>query len=182
MARACLVISLRVVEISLTTPDALEAIHTIAREHPDALIGAGTVLDAASARAAVSAGARFLVSPSLHRDVVKTAHRDVVETAHRHGASAIPGVATPTEAIAAVTAGAHAVKLFPASQWTPGSFRDMRAALPQIPFVPIGGITPAHAPSWIAAGAIAVGIGASITAGTPEEAVTRVGELLAASA
>ncbi|WP_331772335.1 bifunctional 4-hydroxy-2-oxoglutarate aldolase/2-dehydro-3-deoxy-phosphogluconate aldolase (plasmid) [Embleya sp. NBC_00888] len=174
MARACLATSLRVVEISLTTPNALEAIHTIAHEHPDALIGAGTVLDAASARAAVAAGARFLVSPSLHRDVIKTAHR--------HGASAIPGVATPTEAIAAVTAGADAVKLFPASQWTPRSFRDMRTALPQIPFVPTGGITPAHAPDWIAAGAIAVGIGASITAGAPEEAVTRVDELLTALA
>ncbi|MYV97493.1 2-dehydro-3-deoxyphosphogluconate aldolase, partial [Streptomyces sp. SID3343] len=78
--------------------------------------------------------------------------------------------------------GADAVKLFPASQWTPASLRDMRAALPQIPFVPTGGITPAQAPDWIAAGAIAVGMGASLTAGTPSEATSRVAELLAALA
>jgi len=171
MARACLATGLDVVEISLTTPDALDAIRTIAHEYPQALIGAGTVLDASSARAATLAGARFVVSPSLHREVI--------ETAHRHGASAIPGVATPTEAVAALSAGADAIKLFPASQWSPKSFRDMRAALPQVPFVPTGGVTPATAPEWIAAGAIAVGMGASLTAGTPREAATRVRELLA---
>ncbi|MEU8139267.1 bifunctional 4-hydroxy-2-oxoglutarate aldolase/2-dehydro-3-deoxy-phosphogluconate aldolase, partial [Streptodolium elevatio] len=129
------------------------------------------VLDAASARAATSAGARFLVSPSLHRDVI--------ETAHRHGASVIPGACTPTEAVAAVAAGADAVKLFPASQWTPGSFRDMRGALPQIPFIPTGSIAVADAPAWIAAGAVAVGMGAKLAAGTPEESAARIKDLLA---
>lgn len=174
MARACLAGGLKVVEISLTTPDALDAIRTTVRAHPDALIGAGTVLDAASARAATLAGARFLVSPSLHRDVI--------ETAHRHGASAIPGACTPTEAVAAIAAGADAVKLFPASQWTLASFRDMRAALPQIPFVPTGSIAAAQAPEWIAAGAVAVGMGASLAAGTPEESAARIKDLLASLA
>ncbi|WP_436775228.1 bifunctional 4-hydroxy-2-oxoglutarate aldolase/2-dehydro-3-deoxy-phosphogluconate aldolase [Yinghuangia sp. YIM S09857] len=170
LAGACVAGGLEVVEISLTTPDALDAIRATIRAHPSALVGAGTVLDAASARAAILAGARFLVSPSLHPEVI--------ECAHRHGASAIPGACTPSEALAALSAGADAVKLFPASQWTPSTFRDMRAALPQIPFIPTGSIRAAEAPHWMAAGAVAIGMGASLAAGTPDQSATRIRNLL----
>ncbi|MGW4028835.1 bifunctional 4-hydroxy-2-oxoglutarate aldolase/2-dehydro-3-deoxy-phosphogluconate aldolase [Streptomyces sp. NPDC004838] len=172
MARACLDSGLRVVEISLTTPGALDAIRQITAEREDALIGAGTVLDEASARAAILAGARLLLSPSLNPEVIACGHR--------YGASVLPGVDTPTEAVAAISAGADAVKLFPASRWSVESFRGMRAALPQIPFIPTGGITPETAPEWIAAGAVAVGMGASLTSGTPAEATARVETLTAA--
>ncbi|MFF0450011.1 bifunctional 4-hydroxy-2-oxoglutarate aldolase/2-dehydro-3-deoxy-phosphogluconate aldolase [Streptomyces sp. NPDC004609] len=172
MARSCLDAGLRVVEISLTTPGALDAIRQITGERQDVLIGAGTVLDETSARAAVLAGARLLLSPSLHTEVINCGHR--------YGAIVLPGVDTPTEAVAAISAGADGVKLFPASRWSPASFRGMRAALPQIPFIPTGGINPQTAPDWIAAGAVAVGMGASLTAGTPEEAAARVAGLGAA--
>lgn len=171
-ARTCINAGLRVVEISLTTPGALDAIRQIAAEHEDALIGAGTVLDETSARAAILSGARFLVSPSLHREVIACGHR--------YGASVIPGADSPTEAIEALSAGADAVKLFPASRWTLESFRGIRAPFPQIPFVPTGGITAASAPLWIAAGAIAVGMGASLTDGPLQEATARVEELTTA--
>ncbi|MGW6460181.1 bifunctional 4-hydroxy-2-oxoglutarate aldolase/2-dehydro-3-deoxy-phosphogluconate aldolase, partial [Streptomyces sp. NPDC055078] len=107
-------------------------------------------------------------------------HPEVIVCGHRYGATVIPGVDSPTEAIEALAAGADAVKLFPAGRWTPKTFRDMRAALPQIPFVPTGGITPDTAPEWISSGAVAVGMGAALTAGTPAEATARVSALVRA--
>jgi 2-dehydro-3-deoxyphosphogluconate aldolase/(4S)-4-hydroxy-2-oxoglutarate aldolase len=171
--RDMLAAGLRVVEVALTTPDALRAIREIAGSvSGDALIGAGTVLDAAAARAAIEAGARFLVSPSLHADVI--------QTGHRHGVAVIPGVATPTEIVRGLELGADALKLFPASGWSPSWLRDVRAALPQAPLVPTGGISVDSAPDWIAAGAVACGMGSALTSGGPSEASGRVARLLAA--
>ncbi|MFI6984016.1 bifunctional 4-hydroxy-2-oxoglutarate aldolase/2-dehydro-3-deoxy-phosphogluconate aldolase [Embleya sp. NPDC050154] len=124
-------------------------IREASRARPDVLIGAGTVLDAESARHAVAAGARLLVCPTLSADVIRTAHR--------YGAVVLPGCATPTEMTAAIEAGADAVKVFPASAWTPGAPADVRAALPQLPLIPTGGISLEAAPAWILAGAVAVG-------------------------
>ncbi|MEU8503822.1 hypothetical protein AB0C40_03640 [Streptomyces brevispora] len=96
------------------------------------------------------------------------------------GAGVIPGVDSPTEAIETLSAGADAVKLFPAGRWTLESFRGVRAPFPQIPFVPTGGITAAAAPLWIAAGPVAVGMGSSLTDGPLHEATARVEELTTA--
>lgn len=158
---------LDVLEVPLTTPDALGAIERLSRRHPGALIGAGTVLDATSARLAVLAGARFLVSPSLSRDVI--------ETGHRYGAAVLPGVQTPTEVVAALEAGADLIKLFPADEHTPGYIRAIRAALPQAALVPTGGIGAGNAAEWLAAGAVAVGVGGALT-----REPARAGELAAA--
>ena len=156
---------LRVVEVSLITPGALQAIERLATRHTGCVVGAGTVLDDAAARAAIAAGARLIVSPNLHRGVVRTAQR--------YGVAVIPGAATPTEWVRALEWGADAVKLFPASAHSPAVLRDVLAALPQVPVVPTGGVSLEAASQWIAAGALACGIGSALTAnGT--EAVSRL--------
>jgi len=158
-------------EISLTSPHALDAVSMLRRETgDDMVIGAGTVLDAAAARAAVDAGARFLVSPAL--DV------EVIRTGHRYGVPVFPGVATPTEAVQAMESGADALKLFPASAHDPGWLRDVRAALPQAALLPTGGVTVETAPEWIAAGAVACGMGSALSEGDRETVAKRVTELL----
>nr|WP_180218708.1 bifunctional 4-hydroxy-2-oxoglutarate aldolase/2-dehydro-3-deoxy-phosphogluconate aldolase [Streptomyces albus] len=158
-------------EISLTTPYALEAISTLRRETGDeTVIGAGTVLDGAAARQAVDAGGHFLVSPSLDEEVIRTGHR--------YGIPVFPGVATPTEMVRALELGADGLKLFPASAHGPRWLRDVRAALPQAPVLPTGGVTVETAPEWIAAGAVACGMGSALTEGDREVVAKRVTALL----
>lgn len=169
-AEAVLDAGLKAVEVALTTPRALTAVARLTEQRPGALVGAGTVIDAAAARAAVEAGARFLVSPSLHPEVIRTGHR--------YGVPVFPGVATPTEIVRALEEGADAVKIFPASAVSPSWLRDVRAALPQVPAIPTGGVSVADAPEWIAAGAVACGMGSALTSGGPRAAAERVGALL----
>ncbi|GAA2688954.1 bifunctional 4-hydroxy-2-oxoglutarate aldolase/2-dehydro-3-deoxy-phosphogluconate aldolase [Streptomyces aculeolatus] len=159
-------------EISLTTPFALELVSSLRREvGAEAVIGAGTVLDAASARLAVDAGARYLVAPNLDAGVVATAHR--------YGVPVFAGVATPTEAVRALELGVDVLKLFPASAHEPGWVKDVRAALPQAAVLPTGGISIADAPDWIAAGAVGVGMGSALSGGDREEVAKRAADLLA---
>jgi 2-dehydro-3-deoxyphosphogluconate aldolase/(4S)-4-hydroxy-2-oxoglutarate aldolase len=147
---------LRAVEVSLVTPQALEVVRAAATDAPDGtLIGVGTVLTVEDLVASIDAGARFVVSPTFNSAVVR-------EAADR-GILCLPGVATPTEAVDAVAAGAPAVKVFPASLWRPDVLREVRAALPWLETVPTGGVTPANAPDWIRAGALAVGVGSALT-------------------
>jgi 2-dehydro-3-deoxyphosphogluconate aldolase/(4S)-4-hydroxy-2-oxoglutarate aldolase len=169
-ARTLLDAGLLTVEVPLTNPGALRAIEQLVAEYPDATIGAGTVLDEASAVAAIRAGARFLVSPNLNVDVVRTANR--------YGAASLPAAGTVTEIMHALEAGADAVKLFPGSALTPRWISDVRAALPQAPLVPTGGIDAEDVPEWLAAGAAACGIGSSLMRGTPGEIRARVGKLV----
>ena len=161
---------LHAVEITMTTPRSLRTVARLTDDRPNALIGAGTVLDASAARAAVDAGACFLVSPSLDPEVIRTGHR--------HGVPVIPGVATPTEMVRALECGADALKLFPASGVEPAWLADVRAALPQAPVIPTGGVTLDNAADWIAAGAVACGLGSALTEGGAEEAGRRVCTLL----
>lgn len=157
-------------EIALTTPRALRAVAQLTEQRPGALVGAGTVLDGAAARAAVEAGARFLVSPSLHPEVIRTGHR--------YGVPVFPGVSTPTEMVRALEEGADALKLFPASAVPPSWLRDVRAALPQAPVIPTGGVTIENAPEWIAVSTVACGMGSALTSGGAEAAGERVTALL----
>lgn len=169
-ARAALEAGLRSIELPLTNPDALDAISGLAAAYPDATIGAGTVLDEPSAVLAIRAGARFLVSPSVDAAVIRTAHR--------YGAAAFPGAGSVTEIVRALEEGADAVKVFPASAWGPSWVADVRAALPQAPLVPTGGIAPEDVPRWLSAGAVACGIGSALTRGTAAEITARVETLL----
>ena len=173
----------RAFELTLNDPeaDALRAIETVAR-HAPALgldIGAGTVLSIEAAGRAVDAGATFLVMP--HIDPV------LVAWAAERGIPAFPGCATPTEILAAWRSGAAAVKVFPASALGPGFVRELRGPLPDIPLVPTGGVTLETAPAFIAAGAVAIGIGGwllgdSVPSGVGERARAVVAAVAAARA
>lgn len=147
-------IGLDIAEITMDSPDAVDTISHLADS--DVLVGAGTVRSTDDVIAAVEAGADFLVSP--HTDLA------VVKAAVDMGVPIIPGVMTPTEAVTAWTAGAAAVKVFPASVVGPDLLEALRGPLPDLPMVPTGGITLANARSFIAAGAIAIGVGGWLTA------------------
>jgi 2-dehydro-3-deoxyphosphogluconate aldolase/(4S)-4-hydroxy-2-oxoglutarate aldolase len=146
---------IRSLEITMTTPDALLAVRrAVARFGPEVTIGAGTVRTTSDIDAAVAAGAAFLVSP--HTDPVLAAR------ARELGVAYLPGALTPTEIVVAMTAGATAVKLFPARLVGPRYLRDIREPLPDIPIVPTGGVSAGNVADWFAAGAVAVGVGGTL--------------------
>lgn len=144
-----------VIEITMTTPDALQVIGDVAARLGDAvLIGVGSVLDAETARAAMLAGAEFVVSP-----VTKP---DVIEICNRYGKVVIPGAFTPTEILSAWETGADYVKVFPSSGVGFSYIKDIKAPLPQIPLIPTGGINADNAAEFIKAGAAALGVGSAL--------------------
>ena len=155
-AHAILAGGISIFEITMTVPDAPAVIRTLARELGErALVGAGTVLSAAAAHQCVDAGAAFIVSPGLDPDTI-------VE-AHARGVPALPGALTPTEVIAAWNLGADLVKIFPVSALGGASYlRALRGPLPQVKLLPTGGITAANAAEYLAAGAVALGIGSEL--------------------
>jgi 2-dehydro-3-deoxyphosphogluconate aldolase/(4S)-4-hydroxy-2-oxoglutarate aldolase len=144
------------VEITLTTPGALEAISHLASDEglKGCMIGAGTVLDVKAARDVIARGARFVVSPTFDRFVVRYC-RD-------HHVPCVPGAFTPTELLAAWHAGATAVKLFPASTLGPRYLPEVLAPLPFLRIVPSGGVSVENAGEWIRAGAAAVSVGSAL--------------------
>ena len=145
-----------ILEITLTVPGAVQIIADLARRlGDDALIGAGTVLDADSARACIDAGARFIVSPALDIPTIETCRRLVVP--------AFPGALTPTEIVTAWKAGADAIKVFPANAVGGAAYvKSVKAPLPQIELLPTGGVNLKTIADFIAAGAFAVGVGADL--------------------
>ena len=146
----------RVIEVPLNSPDALGSIARLARRMPaDALIGAGTVLSVDAVAQVEAVGGRLIVMP--HADVA------VVRAAKQRGLSCVPGAATPTEAFAAVNAGADALKLFPAELVTPTVMKAMRAVLPrELRLLPVGGITPETMAVYRQAGAAGFGLGSAL--------------------
>jgi len=136
------------VEITMTTPGALRVIEQASSNLRSVLMGAGSVLDASTARQAILAGAEFLVTP--------TVEMDVIEMAHRYGKVAIIGAMTPTEILTAWEAGADMVKVFPADVLGPGYLKAVHGPLPQIRLVPTGGVTAQTAGDFIRAGAAMV--------------------------
>lgn len=144
-----------IIEVTCGVPDALEAVRSLAaREDRSYLVGAGTVLDAATAEAMAEAGAEFVVSPAVIEEVI--------EASRRCGAAAIPGALTPTEVWHAHSLGAEAVKVFPASLLGPSYLRDLAAPLPGVRLIPTGGVDLDDLEDFIAAGAFAVGVGSSL--------------------
>ena len=143
---------LPIAEITMTTPGALDLIAGLLRDFPDMVVGAGTVLDADTARRAIEAGARFITSTGLDTTVVGLAAEEDVLV--------LPGALTPTEIINAWKAGADFVKVFPCAALGGDSYvRSMKAALPQIRLVAGGGVQQHTAGNYIVAGASAVGVG-----------------------
>ncbi len=145
-----------VLEITMTVPDAVRIINELTKRLGGvALIGAGTVLDAETARQCIDAGARFIVSPSL--DV------PTIEACRALRVPVFPGAMTPTEVVTAWKAGADAVKLFPANAVGGAAYlKSLKAPLPQIELVPTGGVSLKNIAEYIAAGALAVGVGADL--------------------
>lgn len=139
----------------LNSPEPLVSIERLRQDFPQALVGAGTVLSAAQVRDVHAAGGQLVVSPNFDAAVVR-------ETV-RLGMISLPGVATPTEAFAALQAGAHGLKLFPAELMAPSVLKALRAVLPPaIALLPVGGITPESMAAWRAAGASGFGIGSAL--------------------
>ena len=145
-----------VVEITMTIPNPLAAIGEVAARFADvALVGAGTITSADQAHAAIEAGAHFIVSPGFDPEIIAAAHaRDV---------PAMPGVLTPSEIMAALRAGADWVKIFPCSALGGAKYlRALRGPFPQLRAMPTGGVTLATATEYIAAGAVALGVGSEL--------------------
>jgi 2-dehydro-3-deoxyphosphogluconate aldolase / (4S)-4-hydroxy-2-oxoglutarate aldolase len=167
LARTIWQAGVNVVEVALTTPGGLHALEILAADASgNRVLGAGTVLDAATARLAVLAGARLLVTPTLSEEVIEVGHRYQVAT--------VIGCSTPTEMLHAATLGADLIKVFPASLWSPRTLADVLQALPQLSCVPTGGVSPKSAGDWIRAGASAVGLGSALTNGDDPAASVRV--------
>jgi 2-dehydro-3-deoxyphosphogluconate aldolase/(4S)-4-hydroxy-2-oxoglutarate aldolase len=143
------------VEITLTTPGALEGIRDVARaDLSGCIVGAGSVLDERSAREVLAAGAQFVVSPTFDDAVLRVCREANVPC--------MPGALTPRELLEAWRAGASLIKLFPASLVGPGYIRDVLAPLPFLRLVPSGGVSLENAAAWIQAGAAAVSVGGAL--------------------
>ena len=150
-----------VVEITMTTPGALDVIDDLAKRYPDLAVGAGTVLDEEHARLCVDAGARFLTSPGFVPEVVAYANKVNVVV--------LPGALTPTEIIAAWKAGSDFVKIFPTGHVGGTQYlRALKVPLPQIPLIATGGVNQLTASDFILAGATAIGVGGELL---PKEAL-----------
>jgi 2-dehydro-3-deoxyphosphogluconate aldolase/(4S)-4-hydroxy-2-oxoglutarate aldolase len=140
------------IEITMTVPDALDVVRQVRRALGDRiLLGAGTILDPQTARAALLAGAEFLVAPTLNLDVIRLCRR--------YDKVVMPGAFTPTELLTAWEAGADVVKVFPADVLGPAFFRAVRAPLPQVRLMPTGGVDLAAAGDFLRAGACCLGVG-----------------------
>ncbi|WP_411345975.1 bifunctional 2-keto-4-hydroxyglutarate aldolase/2-keto-3-deoxy-6-phosphogluconate aldolase [Paenibacillus sp. WLX1005] len=148
---------IKALEITMSVPNALGIIRTLSTKYKqdDVLVGAGTILDAETARAALLAGAELLVSPQLNPDMIRIANR--------YQAVTISGAYTPTEIVETLEAGADIVKLFPAETLGPQYVKAVTAPLSQAPIAPTGGVTPQNVHEWLQAGCIGVGVGSYIT-------------------
>ncbi len=145
-----------IVEITMTVPGAVEVIREVAsREGADVLVGAGTVLDAETARACILAGAEFIVSPALSVDTIALCRR--------YSKVVAAGALTPTEVLTAWQAGADFVKVFPCDSLGGAKYlKSLKAPLPQIELIPTGGVSLATAADFIKAGAAALGVGSDL--------------------
>ncbi len=144
-----------VVEITMTVPDALDVLRQVRHALGDRiLLGAGTILDPETARAALLAGAEYLVAPTLNLDVIRLCQR--------YDKLVMPGAFTPTEILTAWEAGADIVKVFPAEVVGPAFFKAMRGPLPQIRLMPTGGVDLTTAADFLRAGACCLGVGSQL--------------------
>ena len=143
------------IEVTFTVPQPLRVLEAVANRLGDrTIVGAGTVLDAPTARAAILAGAQFVVSPGTNLEVVKLCRR--------YSVSVAPGAFTPTEILAAWEAGADLVKVFPCEVVGPAYLRAIRAPLPQIRLMPTGGVTLDTAAEFLKSGASVLGVGGAL--------------------
>ena len=171
----------RLIEFTMTTPNALAVLEEASSEFGDEVVfGAGTVLDSETARAAILAGAQFVVAPTLNKAVI--------ETCRRYSKIVIPGAFTPTEILTAWEYGADFVKVFPAEFGGADYFKSVLAPLPQVRLIPVGGVSLETAGDFIRAGAAAVAVGShlakkdAIRAGRFEELTKAASDFISAVA
>lgn len=159
IADACAEGGVAALEVTFTVPAAASVIESLTKRYrPDQIaIGAGTVLDPETARIALLAGAQFLVSPSLNPETARSANRYQVPY--------MPGVATPREVVEAMECGCDILKVFPGETLGPTFLKAVKAPLPQAALMPTGGVSIDNVATWIAAGAVAVGVGGNLIAG-----------------
>lgn len=163
MAEQAIKGGIKIIEITMTVPFALQAIETLAKRYSSAdpsadnyaVIGSGTVLDPETARATILAGAEFVVAPCLNGETIKLCNRYRVPM--------MPGVMTIQEIQTALELGADVVKLFPGNLYSPSMIKAIKGPLPQANIMPTGGVSLDNLGEWIEAGAVAVGIGSDLT-------------------
>jgi 2-dehydro-3-deoxyphosphogluconate aldolase/(4S)-4-hydroxy-2-oxoglutarate aldolase len=155
VARALAEGGVTVVEITMTVPNALDVVRQVRQALGDRLLlGAGTILDPETARAALLAGAEYLVAPTLNQEVIRLCRR--------YDKLVMPGAFTPTEILTAWEAGADIVKVFPADVVGPAFFKALRGPLPQIRLMPTGGVDLHTASAFLQAGACCLGVGGQL--------------------
>ncbi len=144
-------------EVTMTVPGAIDVIKEICSKYGggDEIIGAGTVLDAETARMAMLAGAQFIVGPTLNADMIRICNRYQI--------NCFPGTMSVTEILQALELGASIVKIFPGSLLKPDFIKNIHGPFPYAPLMPTGGVTVENAPEWIRAGAVAIGVGGDLT-------------------
>jgi 2-dehydro-3-deoxyphosphogluconate aldolase/(4S)-4-hydroxy-2-oxoglutarate aldolase len=147
------------IEITMTVPGAIDVIKQITDEYSrdEILIGAGSVLDAETARACILAGAEYIVSPSLDEETIAMCNR--------YQKAVMPGAMSVTEVVKAMKYGADIVKVFPATLFGPKIIKAIKGPLPQAPLMPTGGVSLDNVKDWIKAGSLAVGVGSSLSKG-----------------
>lgn len=142
------------IELTMTTPGAIQVLESVTGALPDFVFGLGTVLDAETARAGILAGAKFIVTPALRPDVITLCRR--------YSVPVFAGALTPTEIVNAWEAGADAVKIFPAEFFGPAYIKSVKGPLPQVDLIPTGGVTPDSVGEFLKAGAWATGAGSAL--------------------
>jgi len=155
LAEAIAAGGVNVLEVTMTVPGAIQVMRKLAEQRPDILVGAGTVLDAETARMCILEGAQFVVSPALNLQTI--------EMCHRYSIAVLPGALTPTEVVTAWQAGADVVKVFPVSALGGAKYLTaLKGPLPQVDLIPTGGVSLATAADFLAAGAFALGVGSDL--------------------
>ena len=167
VTEACIEGGVAAVELTFTVPYAHRVIEALAKRYgeEEILLGAGTVLDAETARIAILSGATYVVSPAFDAETTKLCNRYRIPS--------MPGVMTPGEVIAAMEAGVDIVKAFPGELFGPKWIRALKGPFPQAQIMPTGGIDLENVSEWIRAGAVAVGVGSSLTRGSHADIVQR---------
>jgi 2-dehydro-3-deoxyphosphogluconate aldolase/(4S)-4-hydroxy-2-oxoglutarate aldolase len=155
-ARALQAGGLGAIELTMTTPGAIDLVARVSKELPDALIGLGTVLDAETARKGIAAGAKFIVTPAVRPAVIAACQEA--------GVAILSGALTPTEACSAWDAGADVIKIFPAEFFGPAYIKSLKAPFPKMEFLPTGGVTPQTVGDFLKAGAWATAAGSALVA------------------
>lgn len=156
---ACIEGGVAAIELTFTVPHAEKLIEAMCNKYinGEIIIGAGTVMDEATARIAILSGAQYIVSPYFDPATVKCCNR--------YGIASMPGIFTPTEAVAAMECGADVLKVFPGDIATPAFIKDLHGPIPNAMLMPSGGVDVNNVKEWIKAGAVAVGAGSSLIAG-----------------